>query len=338
MYASGTIPIQYKTDGSRNVEVYGEPRESRVFEGGIECLMERALRPDVSLVKAAVADTRGNLVFHGTSQNSNPDCAMAGRICLAEAENLVEAGDLDPNEIHLPGIFVHKVLKATENEKPMERLRLRTPDGIPDLGPKAVIAKRAAREFKDGMYVNLGIGIPTLAPSYVPENVRIDLQSENGLIGVGPYPSKKEDATADYANAGRETITYRPGASVFSSSLSFGMIRGQHVDLTILGGLQCSAHGDLASWIVPGKKVKGMGGAMDLVETPGERVVVAMEHQTRDGSPKILFQCTYPLTGSKVVDRIITEKGVFDVCPKTGLTLVEIASGLTTDNIRKATG
>jgi 3-oxoacid CoA-transferase len=264
IYAKGGIPIQYKTDGSGDIEVASPARETRVFDG-IEYVMELALKADVSIVKAAIADTRGNLVFKGTAQNSNPDCAMAGKICLAEAERIVEAGELDPDQIHLSGVFVHKVILATSNEKRIERLRVQG-DGDNDVvkGRRARIHRRAAKEFKSGMYVNLGIGLPTGAASCAPEGVKIELHAENGLMGIGPYPSSVAEADADFINAGKETITALPGASTFSSSQSFSMIRGGHIDLTILGGLQCSASGDLANWIVPGKIVKGMGGTYNI--------------------------------------------------------------------------
>lgn len=342
IYSQGGIPIRYSQNQAGQVDIASEPRRVETFDG-IDYVMEYALKTDVALVKAYKADTRGNVLFRGTSQNANPDCAMSGKMTIVEAEHIVEPGELHPDEIHLSGVYVHRVIPALSNKKPIERLKLQDPTkankGVIK-GGRGRIMRRAAKEFKDGMYVNLGIGMPTMASNYIPPDVHIELQAENGLMGIGPYPATEEEADADYINAGKETITARLGASTFSSSASFSMIRGGHVDLTILGGLQCSASGDLANWIVPGKIVKGMGGAMDLVCAPGSKVVITMDHTAKDGSPKIMKECSLPLTGHNVVDRIITDMGVFDVDKKggTGLTLIEIAPGITVDDIRKATG
>eukprot|EP00934_Nitzschia_sp_Nitz4_P000553 Nitzschia sp. Nitz4//scaffold86_size83305//38713//40251//NITZ4_005258-RA/size83305-processed-gene-0.82-mRNA-1//1//CDS//3329559238//553//frame0 len=339
-YSQGGLPVKFKTDGSREVEIYSEPKETEFFDGH-EFVKEYAMKGDLSIVKAWKADTRGNLVFRGTSRNLNPDCAVAGKFTIVEAEEIVEAGELDPDEVHLPGVYVDKLIKATCNEKRIERLRsLEHSSGAGKLPPgRARVARRAAKEFKDGMYVNLGIGIPTMASNYLPEGVKIELQGENGLLGLGPFPATDALADPDFINASKESITPLPGASIFSTSESFSMIRGSHIDLTILGGLQCSQNGDLASWIVPGKMLKGMGGAMDLVGALGSRVVVTMDHTAKDGTPKLLDQCTLPLTGHGVVDRIITDMGVFDVDVEggTGLTLVEIAPGITVDDVKNAT-
>lgn len=274
--------------------------------------------------------------------------AKAARLTIVEAEEIVPTGSLNPNDIDLPGIFVDRIVPATA-EKHIEIKKLRTPPSSPASSPKDAkrndaatrrerIAKRAAKELKHGYYVNLGVGIPTSAASYVPEGTKVWLQSENGILGMGPHPTEDE-VDPDIVNAGKETVTLLPGASTFDSSESFGMIRGGHVDVSILGALQVSASGDLANYMVPGKVFKGMGGAMDLVSNPdATKVVVATEHVAKDGSSKIVQECALPLTGAKCVSTIITDMCVFEVDRKRcELTLTEIAPGLSVEDVQAKT-
>jgi 3-oxoacid CoA-transferase len=271
--------------------------------------------------------------------------AKAARLTIVEAEEIVPIGALDPNAIDLPGIFVDRIVPSTA-PKNIEIKKVRdtsssssSPKSASDAQARRTrIARRAAKELKHGYYVNLGVGIPTDAASYVPEDVKVWLQSENGILGMGPHPTESE-LDPDIINAGKQTVTLLPGASTFDSAESFGMIRGGHVDVSILGALEVSAAGDLANYMVPGKVFKGMGGAMDLVGNPdATKVVVATEHVSKDGTSKIKQECGLPLTGARCVSLIITDLCVFEVDRKRGgLTLIETAPGVSVEEVRSKT-
>jgi 3-oxoacid CoA-transferase B subunit/3-oxoacid CoA-transferase A subunit len=467
------IPAFY-TPAGVGTEV-AEGKEISEFDGK-KYVKESWLKADFAIIKAWKGDTQGNLIFKGTAQNFSPMMAAAGKITIAEVEELVPAGSLDPAQIHTPGIYVQRIFQGKNYEKRIEQRTTAPP--APDGGAKTIkdssywakadpftyqllkdysirmrnnptkaeeivwntligkklsgykfrrqhiigqyitdfvclkenliieidglihqlpenitsdkertiwlenegfrvirftndeiftkyedvlkkiesnlirkpvappsgaavgldknqIAQRIAQELKDGYYVNLGIGIPTLVANYIPEGINVVLQSENGLLGIGPFPTE-ENVDADLINAGKQTVTMTAGSALFSSAESFAMIRGGHVDLTILGAMEVSENGDIANWKIPGKMVKGMGGAMDLVAS-AENIIVAMQHVNKAGESKLLKTCSLPITGLRCVKKIVTELAVLEILPEGGFKLLETAPGISIEDVQKAT-
>uniref|UniRef100_A0A8C1N5N1 Succinyl-CoA:3-ketoacid-coenzyme A transferase n=1 Tax=Cyprinus carpio TaxID=7962 RepID=A0A8C1N5N1_CYPCA len=335
----GGSPIKYNKDGT--IAIASEPREVCEFNGR-HYIMEKSITGDFALVKAWKADKAGNVIFRKTARNFNQPMCKAAKITIVEVEEIVDVGTFAAEDIHIPSIYVHRIVKGDRYEKRIERRTVKKgqaekpkPKKDSDVVRERII-RRAALEFEDGMYANLGIGIPMLASNFIKPDITVHLQSENGILGLVMPNEISSHFTLTLS--GKETVTVLPGAAYFSSDDSFAMIRGGHINLTMLGAMQVSKYGDLANWMIPGKMVKGMGGAMDLVASAGTKVVVTMEHSAKGGKHKILEKCNLPLTGKQCVDRIITEKAVFDVDKDKGLTLIEVWEGLTPDDIKKCTG
>ncbi len=315
-------------------------KEVREFDGK-RYLFERALGGDFAIVRARAADPVGNLVFDSASRNFHPVFATAGKITIAEVDEVVGLGDLDPEIVVTPGVFVDRVVRATTRMTPAEvidmvkKIGRMAPDsgGLPGIPPD-LMAMRAAALFQEGEFVNLGIGLPTMCSNFVAGR-DITLHSENGLLNYGPFPEAGKENVHRY-NAGGQLVTALPGASFTNSCEAFAMARGGRIDKIVLGGFQVAENGDLANWKAPHMSAGGIGGAMDLAAGRAE-LIVLMYHSSKDGQSKIMKRCTYPLTAVGCVSKVITNLALIEVVPGTGFVLRELAPGVTVDEVKAAT-
>lgn len=316
-------------------------KETREFDGR-PYVFERAIRADFAFVRAEAADPLGNLVYRGGARNFNPVFATAARVTIAEVNEIVAVGDLDPERIVTPSIFVDRVVRASVRMsredvvgliRQIGRAAPELPEGMPGIPPELMAARTAAL-FRDGETVNLGIGLPTLCSNYIGDR-DVTLHSENGLLGYGPFPEPGSE-DLDLYNASGQLVTLRPGASCFHSADAFAMARGGHVDKIVLGGFEVAENGDLANWKAPHMKAGGIGGAMDLAAGGGE-LIVLMYHTTKDGRSKLVPRCTYPLTAVGRVSRVVTNLALIEVVPGTGFVLREVAPSVTVEQVRAAT-
>ena len=325
------IPAFYTPAGADTILAAG--REVRDFDR--PCLLETALRADFAILKAERGDVYGNLWFKESARNFSPLMAMAADITIVEVEELLPLGALAPEDVHLPGIFVQRIFQGRDYRNDLEfRILEGESEAAPSSGARGwsfpEMAERVVRRLQPGGSLNLGIGLPTRIAEHIPPELGIMVHSENGVLGIQGRPSATE-LSPTLINAGKESVRIGAGASFFDSALSFGMIRGGHIDVCVLGGMQVDLEGSLANWMIPGRKVTGMGGAMDLVHGAGE-LIVLMQHFDRQGRPKLVERCSLPLTGKGVVDLVVTELGVFR--PRgTHFEVLELAAGVALDEV-----